>query len=58
MRLPQKLRDYVIIHELTHTIHKHHQDKFWGYLERILPGADMMDRELRKWKIGYEKIVE
>lgn len=37
MRLPQKLRDYIIIHELTHTVHKHHQNAFWNHLERILP---------------------
>ncbi len=37
MRLPQKLRDYIIIHELTHTVHKHHQAAFWNHLERILP---------------------
>lgn len=37
MRLPQKLRDYIILHELTHTIHKNHQRSFWNYLEGILP---------------------
>lgn len=56
MRLPQRLRDYIIVHELTHTIHKHHQDKFWDYLEKVLPWALKLDREMKQWKIGYERI--
>ena len=56
MRLPVELRDYIIIHELTHTIHKHHQDAFWSYLEKVLPWALELDRQMKQWKIGYEKI--
>lgn len=37
MQLDWGLIDYVILHELTHTIHKHHQKDFWTYLEGILP---------------------
>jgi predicted metal-dependent hydrolase len=37
MQLDWSLIDYVILHELTHTIHKHHQKDFWDYLEKILP---------------------
>jgi predicted metal-dependent hydrolase len=55
MRLPLKLRDYIILHELTHTIHKHHQKAFWNHLEKVLPGALLLDREMRQWKIGYER---
>ncbi len=56
MRLPLKLRDYIILHELTHTVHKNHQKAFWNHLEKILPGARLLDREMRQWKIGYENI--
>ena len=55
MRLPERLRDYIIVHELTHTIHKHHQSAFWDHLEKVLPGALKLDREMRQWKLGYEK---
>ncbi len=55
MRLPKKLRDYIIVHELTHTVHKHHQTAFWNHLERVFPGALELDEEMKEWKIGYEK---
>lgn len=55
MRLPERLRDYIIVHELTHTIHKHHQNAFWNHLEKVLPGALKLDSEMRQWKLGYEK---
>jgi len=50
MRLPQHLCDYVILHELTHTIHKHHQRGFWQYLD-ILTGskAKQLDKELNNY---------
>lgn len=54
MRLPLELCDYIILHELTHTIHKHHQDAFWNHLERVLPGSLILDKRMREWKIGYE----
>lgn len=55
MRLPPELRDYIIVHELTHTVHKHHQDAFWDHLERVLPWALQLDRQMKQWKIGYAK---
>lgn len=37
MRLPLRLQEYIILHELTHTVHKHHQKAFWNHLEQVLP---------------------
>ena len=54
MRLPERLRDYIILHELTHTVHKNHQAAFWNHLEKVLPGSLEMDKEMKQWKIGYE----
>mgnify|MGYP000181432869 CR=1 FL=1 len=54
MRLPDDLRDYIILHELTHTVHKHHQSAFWRHLERVLPGSLILDKRMREWKIGYK----
>ena len=38
VRLPEYLSDYVILHELTHTIHKNHRDSFWKHLNTITDG--------------------
>jgi predicted metal-dependent hydrolase len=53
MRLPDELIDYVIIHELTHTIHKHHQARFWQTLERIFPNARQLDKALNSYHLEY-----
>jgi len=37
MKLPPKLIDYVIVHELAHIRHKHHQKPFWDTVAAYLP---------------------
>ncbi len=44
---PQRLRDYVICHELAHTRHKNHSKQYWAYLEKLFPGAKAADKLLR-----------
>ncbi|MCB1191833.1 MAG: DUF45 domain-containing protein [Leptospiraceae bacterium] len=46
LRLPNELVDYVILHELTHTIHKNHSQKFWKHLISILPNTKVLDKQL------------
>ncbi len=36
VRLPEKLGDYVILHELLHTRIKNHGKKFWRELDKIV----------------------
>lgn len=48
IQLDWKLIDYVILHELTHTIHQHHQTEFWAYLDRLLPENKQRRKELKQ----------
>jgi len=49
---PMKVIDYVIVHELVHTIHKNHSSKFWQKVETIMPNY----KETRYWlkENGYK----
>ena len=49
---PMKVIDYVIVHELVHTIHKNHSAKFWQKVETIMPNY----KDSRYWlkKNGYK----
>lgn len=50
MKLPNELRDYVILHELAHTVHKHHQPAFWQFLDTLTQGkAKQLDKQLKKY---------
>ena len=42
---PMKVIDYVIVHELVHTIHKKHSAKFWQKVETIMPNY----KDARNW---------
>jgi predicted metal-dependent hydrolase len=53
MRLPQELIDYVILHELVHTKVKDHSAKYWVTMEKVLPGARMLDKRLNKYNLVY-----
>jgi len=50
VRLPRHLCEYVILHELAHTVHKHHQKAFWQYLDTLTGGrARILDKELNAY---------
>jgi predicted metal-dependent hydrolase len=48
MHLPDHLIDYVILHELCHTIHKNHQKEFWQLLDKYTSGkAKILAKEMK-----------
>jgi len=51
MRLPEHLADYVILHELTHTIYRNHSKQFWGHLDKITGNAKKLDKELNLYRL-------
>jgi len=50
-KLPGYLRDYVIMHELTHTRIKNHREEFWKMLGEYLADGRKLDRELKKYSL-------
>jgi hypothetical protein len=50
MRLPDHLIDYVILHELIHTIHKNHGVHFWKSLDEVTGNAKPLANEMKKYR--------
>lgn len=44
--LPQRLAEYVIIHELCHGKHMNHSPKFWASVEKFCPNYKKLKKEL------------
>ena len=54
MMLPDHLSDYVILHELVHTLHRDHSHRFWEALDSVTEGSS---RQLRKELRTYQIMV-
>jgi len=49
MKLPLDVIQYIIVHELAHIKHKHHQKSFWQLVERYLPDYKIQVKELKNF---------
>lgn len=49
MKLPYNVIQYIIIHELAHIKHKHHQKDFWQLVEQYLPDYRKQVAELKNY---------
>jgi len=49
VRLPEDLRDYIILHELAHTVHRNHGPGFHALLEQMFPGHRQAERRIREY---------
>ena len=50
MRMPDELVDFVIIHELAHTVEQNHGKKFWSILNGIFGDAKTIDKKLKNYR--------
>ena len=49
--LPEQLLRHVILHELSHSVHMNHSEKFWALLNQLDPDTQLHDKQLSQaWK--------
>ena len=49
MKLPLSVIQYIIVHELAHIKHKHHQKEFWNCVKLHLPNCQEQKDELKRY---------
>jgi predicted metal-dependent hydrolase len=52
LQLPQRILDYVIVHELAHRRYSGHGIRFWNLVESAYPRAREVRKELRKYRLA------
>ncbi|GAA9627413.1 hypothetical protein HpVa146_07060 [Helicobacter pylori] len=50
--------DYVIIHELAHTIHKNHSKNFWRCVEIFCPNYRALREHLKQRVVFYTQLLK
>ncbi|QDL56440.1 SprT family zinc-dependent metalloprotease [Rhodoferax aquaticus] len=54
MELPTSVQDYVIVHELCHTVEKSHTKAFWSLVARHMPNWQRLHAALESAEFGGE----
>lgn len=56
--LPEQIIEYVLVHELCHTVEMNHGPKFKALLRSFFANADTLEREKKQWDRKVLSIVE
>jgi len=48
-QLPLECIEYIIIHELSHIKHKHHQKDFWLHVKKFMPNFKDQEKVLKNY---------
>ncbi len=49
--LPERLLEYVMVHELAHRLHRNHSARYWAAVERVMPDYKECRKELKKYRV-------
>lgn len=50
MMFQKDIIDYLVVHELSHTVYKNHSNKYWKFVEYMLPNYKELDYKLKNYK--------
>lgn len=51
MALPEKLREYIVVHEISHLLERNHSRNFWKTVERQYPDYKNAREELKQYSL-------
>jgi hypothetical protein len=54
IHFPSDVIDYVVIHELSHTVHHDHSDRFWSLVEKYCPSWKEQRKYLKRQMVSKE----
>ncbi len=57
IKLPERVIDYVVVHELAHIIELNHSANFWREVGNIIPEYRELRRELRKYSPATGELI-
>ncbi len=55
LALPETLKEYIIIHELSHQLERNHSKRFWKVVERHYPNYKKAREELKRYSLILTK---
>jgi predicted metal-dependent hydrolase len=55
LALPETLKEYIVIHELSHQLERNHSKRFWKVVERHYPNYKKAREELKRYSLILTK---